>query len=112
MRKNGKKLLREFLNLPTHCHGANVRTAVKNTDGSNYGIEINDCGNRVYLHGKFETKDDFENAMHKIDTLTNVLQQTKQNIIESRAELLAEKAKKRQTAKAKKGTHSQNETIS
>lgn len=109
MEKNAKRVVREFLNLPAHCHGANVRTIVKTTEGANFGIEIHDCENRVYLHGKFDTTENYENAMYKIDTLVAVLQQTKQNIVEARTELLAEKAKKKEVAKTKKVTKSEIE---
>lgn len=102
MKKSIKTFVRrEFLNLKDFCGGAIIKCGVF---GKSYEIKITDCNKSIFLHGKFESKEEMDNTIYKLDIIIDVINDMKNDIVEKYEEIRKEDAKKKARAKTKKFT--------
>lgn len=97
-------VLRSFLNENKFCNGAAIKIHLSNKNKS-YQISISDCSRHILLHGGFKTKEPFENAIYKIDTLVFALEIAKKQITEMY------NASKDDALKSKKNTKSKTKKV-
>lgn len=64
---------REFLNELWDTSPAAIRCSIRGINDANYSIRINDCNDRVRLHGDLESPATVSNAIHKVTTMINEL---------------------------------------
>lgn len=111
---------REFLNLPGHHSMANIVTSITkerddDVEKGNRWVDIHlgiaDCSRTISLVIDYYTKEDRQNALHKVDTMINTLTEFRealekelkyQNRLECRRNRLEEEKKKAEEAKKKR----------
>lgn len=111
---------REFLNLPGHHSMANIVASITNEREENIEkgerwidihLGIADCNRTISLAIDYYSKEDRDNALHKVDTLINTLTEFRealekelkyQNRLERRRKRLEEEKKKAEEAKKKR----------
>lgn len=78
----------EFLNIPEKNSMASIAVKINGKltnsssvfGGDNYEIRITDCNDHIVLHGKLKNPESRRNAFKKIDTLIEVLTESRDHI--------------------------------
>ena len=71
---------RAFLNLPDKESNAFVSVRMTNEKWNGYVIRITDCNEKITLRGSHAQLENRKNALHKVDTLIETLQELRDHM--------------------------------